>query len=184
MGDILNYFNELTRSMEYLSQNEKVIFLGQCVGCPGNALFKTMPNIDTCRKLELPVIEDTQMGMSIGLSFSGFIPVTVYPRWNFLALATNQLANHLDKFTEMTVGRVEPKVIVRVCVGSTKPLHPGVQHCSDFTDAYKVLLNNIDVIRIEEPEQVFPAYEKALHSDRSSIIVEVADYYGKGEDDA
>jgi len=182
VGDVLKYFDELTNAMKFLSQNEKVIFLGQCVGCPGNALFKTMPDIDCSRKIELPVMEETQMGISIGLALAGFIPVTIYPRWNFLALATNQIANHLDKFPEMTNGRVRPKVIIRVCVGSTEPLHPGPQHCSDFTDAYKIMLNNINVVRLEDPNQICPAYKGALESDSSTILVEVADFYQRESD--
>ena len=33
---------------------------------------------------------------------SGKIPVSIFPRWNFLLLAINQLVNHLDKLNEMT----------------------------------------------------------------------------------
>ena len=40
------------------------------------------------------------MGMTIGLLMAGKIPVSIYPRWNFLLLAINQLVNHLDKLTE------------------------------------------------------------------------------------
>lgn len=165
--------------MKFISEDERSIFLGQCVGYPGNALYKTVCDIDPKKRIELPVMEETQMGMSIGLALNGFLPVSIYPRWNFLALATNQLANHLDKFPEMTGDRVNPKVIIRVCIGSTEPLHPGAQHCSDFTEAYKVLLNNINVVKLEEPEEVFPAYEKAIKSSNSTIVVEVADYYNK-----
>jgi len=175
----MQYFNELTRAMQFMAKDDRSFFLGQCVGCPGNALYKTVCDIDSSKRIELPVMEETQMGMSIGLSLNGFIPISIYPRWNFLVLATNQLANHIDKYAEMTAGRVNPKVIVRVCVGSTNPLHPGPQHCSDFTEAYQTMLKNIEVVRLEEPEQVFPAYEKAFSSNGSTILVEVADYYNK-----
>ena len=37
------------------------------------------------------------MGMAIGLSLSGFIPVCCYPRFDFFILALNQAVNHLDK---------------------------------------------------------------------------------------
>jgi len=173
----VKYFDELTRSMKFLAKDDRTIFLGQCVGYPGNALYKTVCDIDASKRIELPVMEESQMGISIGLALNGMIPVSIYPRWNFLALATNQLANHLDKFPEMTAGRVRPKVIIRVCVGSTNPLHPGAQHCSDFTDAYKVLLNNVDVVRLEHPEEVFAAYQTAYESSNSTILVELADLY-------
>ena len=37
------------------------------------------------------------MGMSIGLALNGYIPITCFPRFDFLILAFNQLVNHLDK---------------------------------------------------------------------------------------
>lgn len=177
MGTVLSYFDEIKRSMEYIAQDERSVFLGQCVGCPGNALYKTVCDIDPEKRLELPVMEDCQMGMSIGLALKGFIPITIYPRWDFLILATNHLANHLNKFPKMTAGRVKPKVIVRVCVGSTKPLYPGPQHCSDYTEIYERMLENIDVVKLEKADQIFDAYKKALTSDRSTILVEMADLY-------
>ena len=47
--------------------------------------------------IELPVAEEMQMGMSFGMSLDGTIPISIYPRWNFLLCAINQLVNHLDK---------------------------------------------------------------------------------------
>lgn len=179
MGDILTYFDHITLAMEKIAENEKVIFLGQCVGYPGNALFRNLEKIDKSRRIEMPVIEDLQMGISIGLALNGFIPVTIYPRFDFLVLAGNQLINHLDKFSGMSGGRVKPKVIIRVCVGSTSPLHPGVQHCSDHTYAFSHLLKNTEVIKLEKSEQIIPSYMKALEriDGQSTVLVELADLY-------
>lgn len=179
MGNILTYFDQITVAMDKLAENPNVIFLGQCVGYPGNALFRTLEKIDKSRRIEMPVIEDLQMGISTGLALNGFIPVTVYPRFDFLILAANQLVNHLDKFSGMSGGKVSPKVIIRVCVGSTDPLHPGVQHCSDHSYAFSYLLKNTEVIRLETGDQIVPSYMKALNRQdgKSTILVEMADQY-------
>ena len=175
----LTYFDCITLAMEKLSEDKNVIFLGQCVGYPGNALFRTLEKIDESRRIEMPVMEDSQMGLSIGLALNGFIPVTIYPRFDFLVCAANQLVNHLDKFSDMSDDRVKPKVIVRVCVGSTSPLHPGVQHCSDHSDSFSSLLKNVELIKLETSEQIMWGYSKALNrSDgKSTILVEMADLY-------
>ena len=102
--------------------------------------------IDNSKKIELPLIEDTQMGMSIGLSLEGYIPISIYPRIDFLIIAMNQLVNHLEKIEEMSCGQFKPKVIIRTAIGSTKPLYPGLQHCSDYSDALKCILKNVNVI--------------------------------------
>ena len=136
------YKDELTKAMELLSENEKTIFLGQSVACSGNAIYKTLEKVPVTKRIELPIIEDTQMGMSIGLSFEGFIPISIFPRMDFLILATNQLVNHLDKIKEMSNNHFNPKVIIRTSIGATRPLYPGVQHCSDYTEALKLILKN------------------------------------------
>jgi hypothetical protein len=40
--------------------------------------------------------------MSIGLAMQGYVPITCYPRFDFLILAFNQLVNHLDKIRQMS----------------------------------------------------------------------------------
>ena len=91
------YKEALSTAMKLLSYNKEVIFIGQAVSVPGTAMRTTLEEVSQDKLIELPVDEDFQMGMSIGLSLSGFIPISVFPRWNFLLLATNQIVNHLDK---------------------------------------------------------------------------------------
>lgn len=177
----MKYFDELKRSMEWLAEDPRTIFLGQAVAMPGTAMSNTLKNIDPNRLLELPVAEEMQMGMSIGLAMAGRVPISVFPRWNFLLLAVNQLVNHLDKLPMMARGGYSNRVIVRTGIGSERPLHPHCQHVGDFTDAIQQLCTTIEVIRCEEPEQVFPAYQKAmLRTDgKATIVVEYGDYYGE-----
>ena len=65
--------------------------------------------------------------------------------------------------------------------GAERPLHPQFQHVGDFTDAFRLMCKNIEVIRLDEPEHIFPAYEKALTrtDGKSTIIVEYGDYYSE-----
>ena len=97
----LKYKSELIRAMSYLAKNEKVIFLGQSVSYSGNSIFNTLSHIPSKKKIELPVAEEMQLGISLGLSFQGYTPISIFPRWNFLLLAANQLVNHVDKINEM-----------------------------------------------------------------------------------
>jgi pyruvate/2-oxoglutarate/acetoin dehydrogenase E1 component len=97
---------------------------------------------------------------------------------DFLIMATNQLANHLDKIEEMSCAQFRPKVIIRAAVGSTRPLYPGIQHCTDYTDALERMLKNIEVIKLAKREDIVPSYKRALEKDgKSTLLVEVADLY-------
>ena len=175
------YYAELKRSMEYLASKKDTIFIGQAVAYPGTAMSTTLKDIKKNKLIELPVFEETQMGMSIGLSLNNFVPITIYPRWNFLLLAVNQLVNHLDRMKAYSHGEYVPKAIIRTGIGSERPLHPQAQHVGDFSDGFKLILSNIEVIRLEEPEDIFPAYYKAYNrtDGKSTLVVEYGDYYGE-----
>ena len=172
------YFDELSRSMEFLGQFEDTVFVGQSVAVAGTAMRNTLLNIDQHKLVELPVEEDFQMGLSIGMALSGMTPISVFPRWNFLLMATDQIVNHLDKLSIISEGRCAPKVIIRVSVGSESPIDPQCQHKGNFSQAFRLMCKTIDIIELIEPEDIVPAYEKALNrtDGKSSILVEFADF--------
>ena len=156
--------------------------MGQSVQCEGTAIFGTLVNVPMNKRLELPVCEESQLGMTIGMALDGkTIPISIFPRWNFLLLACNQLVNHLDKIKTFSHDEFQPKVIIRTAIGSERPLHPQAQHVGDFTEAFQKILTNVEVIRLDEPNQIFPAYKKAYEREdgKSTLIVEWGDYYSE-----
>jgi pyruvate dehydrogenase E1 component alpha subunit len=166
------YENELKKAMNSLSIDEKVIFLGQTVGYKGSPIYSSLEDISMERRIELPIMEEVQMGISMGFALEGYVPVSIFPRFDFLTLATNQLVNHLDKAYELSHGQFNPKVIIRTKVGSKEPLYPGPQHCQDHTEAYRRMLTNIDVVRLEHSGMIMPEYKNALENNRSTLIIE------------
>jgi pyruvate/2-oxoglutarate/acetoin dehydrogenase E1 component len=166
------YSIELDKAMEYLATKEDTLFLGQSMVYGGIAIAQSFENIPLEKRIEMPVAENLQLGLSTGLALAGYTPISVYPRWNFLLLAADQLVNHLDKLCEMTLGQYTPRVIVRVAVGVTEPVDPQEQHVGDFSDAFAGMLRNINVIKLDKAADILPAYIEAYESDRSTILVE------------
>ena len=177
----MKYADELTKSMIYLSKDPRTIFLGQAVEYPGTAMTNTLKNVPKNKLYELPVAEEMQLGISNGLALNGYIPVSIFPRWNFLLLATNQLVSHLDKFNIMSQGKFKTKVIIRTSIGSQRPLHPQHQHIGDFTEISKKVLSTVEIIRLDEPSDIFPSYKRAIErkDGKSTILVEYGDYYSE-----
>ncbi len=176
MAEMNRYFSTLKQAMEMLAENPRTIFLGQTVGYPGSRFtYKSLENIAQEKRIELPIMEEAQMGISTGLALEGYIPVSIYPRVDFLLLAANQLVNHLDKFEELSRGEYKPKVIIRTIAGATKP-YPGPQHCQDHTKSFESLLKNIDVVRLDNIGMIIPSYKKALESEKSTLLVDVGNY--------
>ncbi len=166
----MNYKEEITLAMAMLARHPKTLFVGQSVVYGGQAMFPTIVDVPKDMRIELPVVEEFQMGFCTGLALQGFIPICMFPRWDFVLLAANQLVNHLDKIPVM--GDFRPKVIIRTAVGPMEPLNAGPQHTQDHTEAFKLMLKTIPVIELLKAEDVFDAYEAALERQGSTLLVE------------
>tara|TARA_R100000329_G_scaffold109827_1_gene90279 strand:+ start:219 stop:749 length:531 start_codon:yes stop_codon:yes gene_type:complete len=175
----MKYKDELIRSMEWLGEKDDTIFLGQSVKYSGNAIYNTLNTLKDSMKIETPVFEEVQMGMSTGMAMDGLVPISCFPRFDFLMRCMDSLVNHLDKMQVMTENTFKPKVIIRTSIGSTNPLNGGVQHTQDYTKVFKDILTEVDVILLNEPEEIFPTFKNAYENDGSSLIIEWGDYYNE-----
>ena len=177
----MGYKDELVKSMEWLAKKNNTVFIGQSVKFSGNAIFNTLKTVSEDKKIEVPVIEELQMGISTGLALEGYVPISCYPRFDFLILACNQLVNHLDKIDFMSKGMMKPRVIIRTSIGAKKPLDGGVQHTQNHTEAFKLLLKNINVVLLNEPDEIFPAYKLAYErkDSKSTLFIEWGDFYNE-----
>ena len=162
--------------MTLLATHPKSMFIGQSVRYKGTGMYDSLTHIPDEKKYEFPIAENLQMGVCTGLAINGYLPIAIYPRWNFLLCAADQIVNHLDALPGMSNGEVIPKVIIRVAIGSEHPVDPQNQHKGDFTFAFKSMCRSINIVRLDEASQIYPAYENALKSHFSTILVESADF--------
>ena len=176
-----SYAKAFQNAMNYIDQLPNSLVIGQSVLYPGTSMSGTLSGVRKSKIIEFPVEEDLQLGVSIGLAISGFIPLSIFPRWNFLVLATNQLVNHLDKLKDFYEFENPPKVVIRTGIGSISPMHPGPQHVGDFTDAFKMLCPNINFVKLDNPSVVLSEYQRAFEREdgRSTVLVEFGDLYNE-----
>jgi len=166
---VLTFSEAVNLAMRRLAEDERTRFIGQSVCYDGATIFHSLEGVPMEKRLEMPVIEDFQMGYSLGLALTGLIPVTIYPRMDFLVLALNQLVNHLDKMPHFGW---KAKVIVRTRVGGTWPLNAGPQHTQNHAKAMDQMLETVTVVEVHKPEEVLAAYNVAMCDERSWVIVE------------
>lgn len=171
------YHDELCGAMKWLSTRSNVIFVGQGVGNPGTGMSLSLEGVPHDKREEFPVAEEMQTGVCIGLSLSGYVPISIIPRWNFMICATNQIVNHLDRMPLYSGGKFHPKIIIRTAVPSTSPFNPGPQHDADFTDAFKAMVKTIEIVRLFNANAIMPEYQRAFDSPLSTILVEYTDFY-------
>lgn len=163
--------------MEMLAKRPDTIFMGQGVGGPGTTMSATFCDVPAERRIEMPVAEELQMGMAIGMAIEGFLPVCIFPRWNFVLRAADQLVNHLDRIPLYSAGGYKPRVIIRTAVPSVAPFNPGPQHDDDFSAAFRRMLRTVKVVSLDRAERIVESYAWATRVDHSVILVEHTEQY-------
>lgn len=171
------YKDALTNSMTYLGQQNDTVFIGQQVLWQGNPMSTTLGNVPKEKMFELPVMEESQMGMSLGMAMTGKFVITFYPRWDFLICATNQLVNHVDKLKLMSGGEWDVNMIIRLGKGSDKPLDPGHQHKGDYINEFAEMCPNIQVVKFTKWENIEKRYKKCYEEGGIHILVEYPELY-------
>lgn len=161
--------------MAMLARDIRTVFVGQAVRYPGQAAFSTFADVPMSRRIEMPVAEDFQAGFCMGLALEGYIPVCFYPRWDFALLAANQIVNHLDKARWLGW---DAKVIIRTAVGWKEPHDQGPQHRQNYSDAFRMMCQDIKVVELTQADDVMPSYRQAMERHCSTILVERIPLYG------
>lgn len=175
--EISDYKLAITSAMTELGKADDVVFIGQQIIYAGNPMSTTLGEVPKEKMIEVPVIEETQMGMSLGLAIAGKRVITFYPRWDFVVSATNQLVNHLDKYELMTGNKVD--ILIRVGKGSDEPLDPGHQHKANYFEEFKSMCKNIKFFDLKTAEDVEIAYNHFKTEGGINLLVEYPQLYNK-----
>jgi pyruvate/2-oxoglutarate/acetoin dehydrogenase E1 component len=169
------YKDALTEAMTLLSKEDNIIFIGQQIVYAGNPMSTTLTDVPKELMIEVPVMEETQMGMSLGLAMTGKTVVTFYPRWDFIILAVNQLVNHIDKYELMTGKKAN--ILIRLGKGSDKPLDPGHQHKGNYLKEFKSMCPNITFHDLTDKNLIIEAYTSAIRNGGTHVLVEYPELY-------
>lgn len=173
---LMKYLEEVDKGMKLLAENGTII-VGQAVRYKGHAITRQAFFWPEEKRIELPVAEEMQTGIALGMSINGDIVVSIYPRMNFLICAANQILNHLDKWEAM--GCKKPHVILKAVVGSEYPLDPGHQHKADWSHELKTMCENIKVYNLLYPHEIYSAYSHALKHRGVYLLIEHGDLYSR-----
>ena len=167
----------LTNAMTTLSKLNETIFIGQQIVYAGNPMSTTLTEVPKEKMIEVPVMEETQMGMSLGLAITGKTVISFYPRWDFVISAANQLINHVDKYELMTGKKVN--ILIRVGKGANVPLDPGHQHKANYINEFKTMCPNIEIHDLKTWQDVELSYKYAIENGGVHILAEYPELYNK-----
>lgn len=145
------------------------IFIGYSL-VPGDAMG-TLKNVSKSQKIETPVAENLMVGLGIGMSFEGFLPVIYFERHDFMLVAMDAIVNHLDKINRISHGEFKPKVILKTVVDDGGLFYSGPTHSQNFTDAFSSMLN-FQVLDATSPTKLLQMYNFAAKTENPVMIVE------------
>jgi pyruvate dehydrogenase E1 component alpha subunit len=169
----ISYKDAVEQVMTELGQ-DNTIFIGYNVA-RGDAMG-TLKNVPAEKKLETPVAENLMSGLAIGLSFEGYKPVVYFERHDFILVAMDAIANHIDKIERISHGEYKVPIIIRAVTADAGPFYSGITHSQDFTD----LLRTAVSFPVEDPKNgkdVIKAFRQARDSGRPAIVVERKSLY-------
>jgi acetoin:2,6-dichlorophenolindophenol oxidoreductase subunit beta len=171
----MKYKDALKASMEMLSLDEKVRFIGYNIRY-GSRAYGTLSSVPFGKCFETPLAENLMTGLAIGMAIEGYLPVLFFERHDFLLNGLDGIVNHLDKLEKMSLGEYNPRVIIRAVVGGKKPLNPGLQHTQDFTNPLRSMIH-FPVIDLKQVSEIIPAYGAALNATTPVMIIERKDLF-------
>lgn len=198
------YKESLTAAMTSLAADPRRVFIGY--GLTTGRAMGTLKDVPAAQILETPVAENLMVGLAIGQSLAGKLPVVYFERADFLLNAMDAIVNHLNAIatlsrrtrqtTEVRGQRSDqsapsavlrppssefsPAVILRITVGNkTKPLFTGPVHTHDFSEALGCMMGHEKVWRIEKGQDARELYAAAATLQacgQSTAIVEYKDF--------
>lgn len=105
------------------------------------------------------------------MSFEGFRPLIYFERHDFMLVAMDAIGNHMNQIERISHGEFKCPVILRSVIDDGGIFYSGPTHSQDFTDIFRNL-KNFSIYSPTNGNEIINSYEKAILSNRPSIIIE------------
>jgi len=125
MSTVLNSLNTALHSA--LAEDERVYLLGEDIMDPYGGAFKVSQGLSSVygkRVITTPISEAGIVGVAAGMAMRGLRPVVEIMFGDFLALAADQIVNHLSKFRWMYNDQVRVPLVIRTPMGGRRGYGP------------------------------------------------------------
>ena len=171
------YKQRLKTCTTTLVKERGYVIIGQGARDGGHGMSSTIDNALLDRCIELPVFEETQTGIALGMGLACANVISIYPRFDFFISVLSQLLNHSDKVEAMSGGKFRPNIVFRVGVGAKVPLDAGPQHTNNYTAPVRQMLTSIVVHEIEKGVDPQSAFDIISRTGGIHLVVEHYEYY-------
>jgi len=170
---VLNIVQAVNRTLRYeMRRNGNMIVLGEDVGRDGGVFRATEGLLDEFgaeRVVDTPLSEDGIVGMAIGMSLYGLLPVAEIQFMDFIYPAFNQIVSELAKFRYRSGGQYPAHVVIRTPYGGGVK---GGHYHSQSTEAYFIHTPGLTVVTPSSPYDAKGLLLSAIRSPDPLIFLE------------
>ena len=166
-----------TATAQAMAADERIFAYGQGINDPGGYWGSTAglaARFSEVRCFDVPLSEESLIGMGVGAALFGQHPLYVALRIDFLLLAMNQIVNHAAKWPDASGRRCSVPLTIRCIIG--KEWGQGAQH----SGAYHAMFSQVpglQVVMPSNPSDAAGLLLSALQSRTPTIFVEAKPLY-------
>ncbi len=156
------YGSAIRIAFEFLLENYPEVFvIGQGLWSPwyvGNTMQDLDKKFGENRIIDTPVSESAVTGFSVGASLSGYHPIVVHPRIDFMLYAMDAIVNQAAKWSHMTGGQANPALTIRAIIN--RGGEQGAQHSQSLHSWF----SHVPGLRVLMPSSVKDARDMLIAS--------------------
>ncbi len=145
----LSYAEAIREAMDIaLSQDERVILMGEDIGVYGGAFQVTGDLVEkygTDRVMDTPISELGGAGIAVGAALTGLRPIFEFQFSDFAALAMEQIVNQAAKVRYMLGGAVSVPLVMRFPAGS------GTGAAAQHSQSLEAWLGHVPGLKVVQP---------------------------------
>ena len=173
MNQLLNYGEACGEATKFAMRRDSTILVyGLGVDDPKGMYGTTKGLVDEFgpdRCFDTPLSEDAMTGLGVGMAISGYRPIHIHQRFDFLLLCMNQLINMAAKIKYLSNGKSSCPFIVRAIIG--RSWGQGAQHSQSFHSFFSSI-PGLTVLAPVTPHDMFNSMIWATKYSNPVVMVE------------
>ncbi len=169
----LTLVQAITQALEQeMERDENVLILGEDVGLDGGVFRATdglIQKFGENRVIDTPLAESGIIGTAIGLTVTGFRPVTEIQFMGFIYPAINQILGHTARIRNRSRGRFTCPLVIRM------PFGGGIHAPEHHSESYESMLANTPGLQVVIPSTPYDAKGlliSAIRNDNPVVFME------------
>lgn len=149
------YVKAINETLHQMMEKDKRVFLiGQGITSPwyvGTSTIGLVERFGPDRVFDTPVSENGCTGTAIGATMAGMLPISLYPRMDFMYYAMDQIANHAANWNYMFGGQKNVPIVFWGIINR------GGEQAAQHSQALQAIFTHLPGLKVVMPSTPYDA---------------------------